>query len=130
MQLELHRTLLAKLLGDLSPARELAGRNIVQMRSSVRGPPAQEWLDEWQRLLDNPGPELVDAFVGTDEHSADLRRVSPVRRPADGGGTHRCDRAGAITQPNRVRAGQHLKRRGKCRFLRIAYAKRRFLRKE
>jgi hypothetical protein len=77
VQLELHRTLLAKLLGDLSPARELAGRNIVQMRSSVRGPPAQEWLDEWQRLLDNPGPELVDAFVGTDEHSADLRGVSP-----------------------------------------------------
>lgn len=77
MQLELHRTLLAKLLGDLTLVREVARRNIERMRSSVRGPQAQDWLDEWQRLLDHPGPDLIDAFLGTDEHSVDLRQVSP-----------------------------------------------------
>jgi len=77
MQLELHRTLLGKLLTDLGPARDVARRNLDRMRRSARGSQARAWLDEWSELLDEAGPRLVDAFLGEDEHSIDLRQVSP-----------------------------------------------------
>ena len=96
VQLELHRTLLVKLLGDLGPAREVAERNIERMRTSVRGSQAHGWLDEWQRLLAEPGPELIDAFLGEDEHSADLRQVSPF--------------AGLLTQKERLAAIERARR--------------------
>lgn len=90
VQLELHRTLLAKLLGDLGEARSVAHRNIDRMRTAVRGEQAQAWLDEWAELVDHPGPALIDAFVDTDEHSIDLRQVSPF--------------AGLLTQQERLAA--------------------------
>jgi hypothetical protein len=88
--LELHRTLLSKLLGDLGPARDVARANLDRMRSSVRGAQAQAWLDEWSQLIDNPGPRLIDVFLGEDEHSTDLRQVSPF--------------AGVLTQDERLAA--------------------------
>jgi hypothetical protein len=94
--LELHRTLLSKLLGDLGPARDVARANLDRMRSSVRGAQAQAWLDEWSQLIDNPGPRLIDVFLGEDEHSTDLRQPGEsVRRRADAGRKARRNRAGA-----------------------------------
>jgi hypothetical protein len=90
VQVELHRTLLAKLLGDLGPVRDIARRNIAKMRKSVRGPQAQEWLDEWTELIEDPGPRLIDVFLNGDEHSIDLRQVSPF--------------AGVLTQEERLAA--------------------------
>lgn len=77
VQLELHRTLLGKLLTDLGPARAIARRNLERMRDSVRGAQARSWLDEWSELVDEAGPRLVDVFLGEDERSIDLRQVSP-----------------------------------------------------
>jgi hypothetical protein len=90
VQLELHRALLGKLLGDLGLAREIAYVNLDRMRSSVRGAQAQGWLDEWAELIDDPGPRLIDVFLGEDEHSTDMRQVSPF--------------AGVLTQQERLAA--------------------------
>jgi hypothetical protein len=77
VQLELHRTLLAKLLGDLGSVRPLAHRNIAKMRDVIRGPQAHGWLDEWADLIDHPSQRLIDVFLNMDEHSIDMRQVSP-----------------------------------------------------
>lgn len=90
VQLELHRTVLGKLLADPEPVRQIAQRNLERMRGSVRGPQAQGWLDEWAELLKHPGSRLVEALLGEDEHSIDLRQVSPF--------------AGALTQRERMAA--------------------------
>jgi hypothetical protein len=47
------------------------------MRESVRGGQAQAWPDEWEQLIEHPGPCLVEVFLGEDEHSIDMRQVSP-----------------------------------------------------
>jgi len=96
VQLELHRTLLGKLLTDLGPAREVAQRNIERMRDSVRGAQAQSWLNEWAELVDEAGPRLVDVFIGEDERSIDLRQVSPF--------------AGMLTQEEREAAIERARR--------------------
>jgi plasmid stability protein len=90
VQLELHKAVLGKLLGDLGPAREIAHRNVQRMRTTVRGDQAQGWLDEWEQMITDPGPRLVEVFVGGDEHSIDLRQVSPF--------------AGVLSQPERLAA--------------------------
>jgi plasmid stability protein len=77
VQLELHRALLGKLIGDLGVVRERAHRNIERMRSVARGPQAQGWLDEWSELVDGPPVQLIEVFLGEDEHSIDLRQMSP-----------------------------------------------------
>lgn len=77
VQLELHRALLAKLIGDLGPLRERAQHNLERMRMQVRGTQAQEWLDEWEALIDGPPERLIEVFLGQDERSIDLRQVSP-----------------------------------------------------
>jgi hypothetical protein len=76
-QLELHRALLGKLIEDRDLIRRLAHRNITKSRSLVRGHEAQGWLDEWKTLVDGPPEDLVDILLGEDEHSIDLRQVSP-----------------------------------------------------
>jgi hypothetical protein len=76
VQLELHKALLVKLI-DLDLLRELGHRNIARARSTVHGPQADGWLDEWERLLEGPPINLVDVFLGADERSIDLRQVSP-----------------------------------------------------
>ena len=77
VQLELHRALLGKLISDQGRIRRLAHRNITKSRSLVRGDQARGWLDEWEALLDGRPERLVDVFLGEDEHSIDLRQVSP-----------------------------------------------------
>ncbi len=77
VQLALHRTLLGKLIDDHDVVRALAVRNVAKSRSVVRGDEAHSWLDEWEALLDGPPGPLVDVLLGEDEHSIDLRQVSP-----------------------------------------------------
>jgi hypothetical protein len=60
------------------------------MRAQVRGSQAQGWLDEWANLVDGPAPRLVEVLLGEDEHSIDLRQVSPF--------------AGVLTQAERTAA--------------------------
>ncbi len=90
VQLELHRVLLGKLIADHGPMLDKACHNIERMRSLVRGPQAHDWLDEWSELITHPGPSLIDVFLGEDEHSIDMRQVSPF--------------AGALTQAERLAA--------------------------
>lgn len=100
VQLELHRTLLGKLISDYQGVRALAMRNLTKSRTVVRGDQALGWLDEWQALLDGPPGQLVDVLLGNDEHSMDLRQVSPF--------------AGALSDDERLtainRAGSHAAR--------------------
>lgn len=77
VQIELHRALLGKLMGDLGEVRELAHRNIERLRGRAHGTQAQGWLDEWSALVDGPPARLIDVFLGEDEHSIDLRQMSP-----------------------------------------------------
>jgi hypothetical protein len=78
VQLELHRALLAKLVtAGLSEVRPLALANLARAREVVRGRQAKSWLDEWQDILANSPERLVEVLLGTDEHSIDLRQVSP-----------------------------------------------------
>jgi hypothetical protein len=77
VQLELHRALLGKLISDVDGMRSLARRNIAESRKLVRGDQAHAWLDEWAALVDGPPQLLVEVFLGNDEHSIDLRQVSP-----------------------------------------------------
>jgi hypothetical protein len=77
VQFELHRALLGKLIGDFDGVRKIARRNLARSRSTVRGDQARAWLDEWSDLLDGPPERLVDVLLGADEHSIDLRQVSP-----------------------------------------------------
>ena len=100
VQLELHRALLSKLISDYDTVRALAMRNLAKSRKVVRGDQALGWLEEWQALLDGPPGPLVEVLLGTDEHSVDLRQVSPF--------------AGALNDDERLaaidRAGSHATR--------------------
>jgi hypothetical protein len=100
VQLELHRALLGKLIRDHEGVRALAVGNLAKSRAVVRGDQAAGWLDEWQALLDGPPEQLVDVLLGEDEHSVDLRQVSPF--------------AGALSTEERLaaiaRAGTHAAR--------------------
>jgi hypothetical protein len=90
VQLELHRALLSKLISDFDGMRRLAHRNIAKSRRLVRGDQAQRWLDEWAALVDGPPQRLVEVFLGEDEHSIDLRQMSPF--------------AGALSEEERLAA--------------------------
>jgi hypothetical protein len=77
VQLELHRALLGKLIADYDEARTIVRRNLARSRSMVRGDLERGWVDEWSELLEGPPERMVDVFLGEDEHSIDLRQVSP-----------------------------------------------------
>ncbi len=100
VQLELHRALLSKLISDYEGVRALAMRNLTRSGNVVRGDQAVGWLDEWKALLGGPPERLVDVLLGEDEHSVDLRQVSPF--------------AGALSDDERLaaigRAGHHAAR--------------------
>lgn len=87
----LHRAVATKLRGR--DGRELIARartKIPQLRGTVRGPLAHEWLDAWEQALDGPTRDLIDTMLRTDTTGIDLRQVSPF--------------AGALTQDERLAA--------------------------
>ncbi|MDQ1732172.1 MAG: hypothetical protein QOK10_2331 [Pseudonocardiales bacterium] len=77
VQLELHRRIIPKLLQDPESIRAIARRNLEQARSRRQSPMSQEWIDEWQRLIDGPDSELIQMLIKPGEHAIDMRQMSP-----------------------------------------------------
>lgn len=87
----LHRAVAAKLrTQDGTALIERARTKIPQLRATVRGPLAQQWLDTWEQALAGPRKDLIDTMLRTDTTGIDLRQVSPF--------------AGALTQEERIAA--------------------------
>jgi hypothetical protein len=87
-------------MSDYDGVRALAIRNLTKSRKVVRGDQALRWLEDWRALLDGPPGPLIEVLLGHDEHSIDLRQVSPF--------------AGALSDSERLaaidRAGSHAAR--------------------
>jgi hypothetical protein len=47
------------------------------MRASTAGGSSAVWLDEWERLLDGPLPELLTALTSPSPPSRELRQMTP-----------------------------------------------------
>lgn len=91
VQRELHRTLLGKLLDTgIEPYRDIIRHNLHKSRNHVRGSQAENWIEEWSQLLDGPPSRLIDVFLDVDEHSIDMRQMSPF--------------AGVLTNAERLQA--------------------------
>jgi predicted transcriptional regulator len=74
---ELHREIARHVIeGELSVAQ--AEAELDRMRSRVRGPGADRWLQEWARILALPPERMVAAFLIGGEAGDDLRQVSPL----------------------------------------------------
>lgn len=89
--LELHRAVAVKLIDRPEDVLAVVPDNLRRIRDRVRGAAARSWADEWERLTtsDRLGP-LIDAMLGCDRRSVNLRQVSPF--------------AGVLTNDERVRA--------------------------
>ncbi len=74
---ELHRAIAKKLIDAPGKTRAAIPAGVARIRSNVRGPLAEAWLDEWLTLSTGPIGALVDVLVGTDEHSIEMRQNSP-----------------------------------------------------
>lgn len=76
--LELHRKVAGKLIDDPEGILHDAANRSTRLRSSVHGPLAQGWVDEWQSLIksENIGA-LVKIMVGGSQRDIDMRQVSP-----------------------------------------------------
>lgn len=83
VQVELHRRVLGKLLQDPERIKSVARQNIERARARARSTTAQRWQDQWQSLIEGPIEDLVPVLVGLDEHSIDLRQVSPFAGSLD-----------------------------------------------
>lgn len=66
----------AHVVVDPEAALVVVRTNLEQMRRVVRGQ-ARLWLDEWERLLDGPVDELLDALTSRSPRSRELRQNSP-----------------------------------------------------
>jgi excisionase family DNA binding protein len=65
-----------KIVADPDETRKKAARNLDRMRKRARGR-AVSWLDEWQRLLDGPMPQLLTALTSRSPHGRELRQNTP-----------------------------------------------------
>ncbi|GAB2707688.1 hypothetical protein ACX801_07910 [Arthrobacter bambusae] len=89
--LELHKTLADLLRSDRClKILAIGRRNIARMREAPRSPMAESWIDEWAEMIDGPVEMMIERMLRVDEHSIDLRQMSPF--------------AGALTQAERVEA--------------------------
>ena len=64
-----------RVVADPDGTRALARANLAQLRETA--PRAAVWLDEWERLLAGPLPELLLALTSPSERSRDLRQNTP-----------------------------------------------------
>lgn len=65
-----------KIAMDPVGAFDVARRNLVPMRSRVRGQ-AVQWLDEWETLLDGSVDVLLDRLTDRSPHGRELRQNNP-----------------------------------------------------
>ncbi len=73
--LELHAEIAARLLDDPAAVIHRARRTLRRMRSVQ--PSAAALLDEWERLVDGPLPELVAVLTDARPQARELRQVTP-----------------------------------------------------
>ena len=72
--LALHALVARKLARDPS-LLEVARGNLIRWRQSSPEPPA--YLDEWERILSQPLPQILALITATDEEATRLRQSSP-----------------------------------------------------
>jgi len=71
----LHRAVVAKVVTDPAAALALAHRNLAKRRS-VHGP-ANKWLDQWQRILDQGVDTVLRVLTSEEPHAVELRQSTP-----------------------------------------------------
>lgn len=74
---ELHRDVARKLIDTPDEVLAVVPGNVERMRQHVHGPMAHAWLDEWLTLSRGPLGDLLGAMLAIDQHSIDLRQVTP-----------------------------------------------------
>ncbi len=74
---ELHRAVARKLIEAPDAVRSVIPDGVEMIRSHVRGPLVNAWLDEWLALSRGPLGPLVDVLLGTDEHAVEMRQNTP-----------------------------------------------------
>ena len=82
----LHAAIAERVVADPERAVAKAKANLATMRSADTERHAVRWLDEWERLLDGPLLDLVNALVSTSQEARDLRQSTPfagVLSPAE-----------------------------------------------
>lgn len=87
---ELHRAVAKKFIDDPEFVLSLIPGNLSRLRENVRGPLAQQWLDEWERRASGPIGEFVQTMLGEDDQAKEMRQNSPF--------------AGVLTQAERLEA--------------------------
>ena len=65
-----------RIVEDPVRARSIARSNLARMRTSMRGQ-ATRWLDEWERLIDQPLDELLTVLTSRTPKGRELRQNSP-----------------------------------------------------
>lgn len=65
-----------KIVADPEGTTAAAREQLRRMRGQARGQ-ARAWLDEWERLLDGPTWDLLDALTGRSLRSRELRQNTP-----------------------------------------------------
>ncbi|MCZ2826007.1 MULTISPECIES: DUF2442 domain-containing protein [unclassified Modestobacter] len=67
----------SRVAADPAGARALAWENLRRMRQSVARGTTLPWFDEWERLLDGPLLELLEALTSPSPLSRELRQNTP-----------------------------------------------------
>jgi transcriptional regulator with XRE-family HTH domain len=76
--LELHRKVAGKLIDDPEGILRNAASHLDRLRSTVHGPLAQSWVDEWRSLIESKNiGALVNVMLGGSQRDIDMRQVSP-----------------------------------------------------
>ncbi len=75
---EFHRLVLEKLRSDPDRVLASAAERLPRVRAGVSGDLADEWMGEWQTMIDERDFDgLAAVITGSDQRSIDMRQVSP-----------------------------------------------------
>lgn len=85
----LHQAVARRIVIDPERTLHRARANLRRLRAAHPRGVAERWLGEWERLLDGPIDELVEALTSRSERGCELRQNSPF--------------AGVLTQRERGR---------------------------
>ena len=73
---ELHRAVARHLLENRDEVMSRVPEQVERMRGRARGG-ANTLLDDWLDLVDAPVGDIINVILGEDEHSKDMRQMSP-----------------------------------------------------
>ena len=74
--LAVHRQIAARLLQSPEPTVKKGRTNLDRLRNADHGHSAR-WLDEWDKILDQPTDEIVTAMLARTQRGIDLRQMTP-----------------------------------------------------